>query len=175
MNKNFILLVFFLMGCGNADQHQHTASRYFDLKGFFEREAARLTGSSPLVHKTVSVNGEAETKNLKISDWTNELSAFTNADINKSAWTGLFKVAQKDHIEVYTTTEDKVPVKSMYITKKNGRVSGIKILMNTSNYLYKSMDTLTYYPDSVYEIRKTQHIKLLNTKRYQITGAFLKK
>jgi len=43
-------------------------------------------------------------------------------------------------------------------------------VISNKNILYSSGDTLVYYPDSLYEIRKHQKIKLLAQKTYQITG-----
>ncbi|MNT73709.1 hypothetical protein D3C72_2124500 [compost metagenome] len=118
------------------------------------------------------VNESSETKNIRVADWAKELSVFSEADINRSAWKGLFHIEKNKEQEVYSSDDKKVPVKEVLITKTGGKVQGIKILIRTSNMLYSSADTLSYYPDSLYQIKKKQEIRLLSEKNYIITGKF---
>jgi hypothetical protein len=169
----FILLIFF--GCSNATKEdQKNELGYFDLKSFFHREADRLKKSNPFVEKTVMVNADAETKKIQITDWATELAMFANADINRASWKGLFSVQKKHNQEIYTSSNDKVPVKKVTISKYLDRVSNIQIIVANENSLYSSTDTLNYYPDSLYLINKTQHIKLLPARHYQVIGKTLK-
>lgn len=175
--RNHLLLCAFLLlcfGCGNsAITQQKETHPYFDLKGYFAGEAARLNAEQPRIHKTVMVNDSTESKDLRIADWQKELSIFSDADLNKSAWKGLFQVKNTDSIELYTSDNEKVPVKELKIIKKNGKVQGLQILIRNSNTLYTSSDTLSYFPDSLYEVKKNQHIRLLTEKKYRISGKFL--
>ena len=159
-----------MLACGNTEQAKVAVPHYFDLKGYIQQEAARLNKTKPLVSKTVAVNDSTENKSVRIDDWNKELANFSDADINKSAWLGLFKVLKNDQQEVYSSTDDKVLVKKLEISRKDNHISAIRIWLNTSNYLYNSTDTLTYIPDSLYEIRKTQQIRFLDRKKYQIKG-----
>lgn len=173
----FFLLPFaFFAACTPAglQEKQTAVTHYFDLKDYIAKEANRLNARKPLVDKTVLINKDAENKQLKIEDWHKELSVFYDADINKSAWQGLFRVSMKKNTAVYESDNDKVPVKSLTVNYKNGAIGSIKILMATSNLLYTSNDTLSYFPDSLYVIRKTQRIRLLNEKNYRVTGIFKK-
>jgi hypothetical protein len=155
-----------------TEKKQVSASRYFDLKEYITKEAKRLSLLNAEVDKYVEVNKSAEHKKLKIADWQKELSAFSDADINKSAWEGLFKLNERKDSKTYVSDNEKVPVKSLSIQYKNGKIYGLQILISTVNSLYTSNDTLSYFPDSLYEVKKTQHIKLLNEKNYHITGKF---
>ncbi|WP_129714468.1 hypothetical protein [Pedobacter sp. SYP-B3415] len=150
-------------GSGNA---------YFSLKDYFNAQAAQLQQSSPLISKRVVVNGLSEEKRLKIADWKTELSTFIDADINKAAWSGAFRVQKTDTSERYTSSDPKIPVRKVEIMKKAGEVSRITIVSVNENYLYRSSDSLTYLPGSYYRIDKKQHIRLLNPKSYQVTGTF---
>lgn len=145
---------------------------YFDIKEYFAKEAVRLEKKNPLVHKTVMVNDTSEGKAIKIENWEKELSIFSDADINRSSWKGQFQKKETKDGEVYTSDNEKVPVKEVTIYKRKNLVYGLQILIKNTNSLYTSADTLTYYPDSIYEIRKTQHIRLLSEKNYRITGKF---
>lgn len=165
-----ILLVFY--GCNpTAKSHKDTLN-YFDLKGYFEKEAARLTKENPVFTKTVMINDAAESKKTRIADWKKELSIFSDADMNRNAWKGLFKITNNGGQEIYTSAQEKIPVKELRIARRNGKVYHISILVKNSNILYSSADTLSYYPDSLYQVKKKQHIRLLAEKKYTITGKF---
>jgi hypothetical protein len=165
-----ILLIFY--GCNPAVKNQQRTLNYFDLKGYFNKEALRLTKNNPEFTKTVTVNDSSETKKIRISDWSKELSIFSDADINRNAWKGLFKTNLTVGQDTYTSDDEKIPVKEISITRKNHEIQSIRIVMKSSNSLYSSADTLSYYPDSLYDIKKSQQIKLLSEKKYRITGSF---
>lgn len=167
------ILLLLCSGCGDPmAAGQKNAHTYFDLKGYIEQESNRLGRSNPTVHKTVMVNDSSESKELKIKDWKKELSAFSDADMNRAAWKGLFQVKKTGEQETYTSDQKKVPVKQVTLTRRNGQLYGLQILIRNSNALYTSADTLSYYPDSLYEVKKTQNIRLLSEKNYRITGKF---
>jgi hypothetical protein len=160
------------LACNDKANKEASSINYFDLKKYFSSEAKRLQTLNPLIKKTVTQNGISETKQLKISILETELKPFSNADINKSAWKNAFKVSTNNQMIRYTNTNDKIPVKELIVTKKNNVIVSIKAILNTSNLLYTSTDTLTYVPSKHYEIKKTQKIKLLKAKTYQISGRF---
>ncbi|MCX2451754.1 hypothetical protein OQX61_10830 [Pedobacter sp. PLR] len=175
MRNNLLLCAFLLLcfGCGDpAVTQQKEAHPYFDLKGYFAGEATRLSRGKPMIHKTVVVNDSTESKDLVIQDWPKELSIFSDADLNKSAWKGLFQVKKTDTLELYTSNNEKVPVKELKVIKRKGRVYGLQVLIRNSNTLYTSSDTLSYFPDSLYDVKKDQQIRLLAEKNYRITGKF---
>ncbi|HMI05465.1 MAG TPA: hypothetical protein VK541_23455 [Pedobacter sp.] len=166
-------ILLFLLGCNaGTDERQKNASPYFDLKGYFEKEANRLTKASPAVRKTVGINGFSETKTLKIADWKRELSSISNADINKASWRGAFRIIRSENKVMYRSDDRKVPVKELCIFYRDTIASGFLVLIRNSNALYTSTDSLIYYPDSLYRIKKNQQIKLLSEKNYEITIKF---
>jgi hypothetical protein len=173
---SFLLLITFLLdACNSGTQQKPVRSlQYFDLKGYIAKESKRLAALNPTVDKFVEVNKSGEHKKLKITDWQKELAIFSDADINKSAWQGLFKAHETAELKTYTSDNEKVPVKSLSIRYNKGKIYKLQLLISTANSLYTSNDTLSYYPDSLYEIKKTQHIKLLNEKNYHVSGSFNK-
>jgi len=175
MNKNLILSVFAfgLFGCNQREASKANKDLlYFDLKGYFVGEAIRLNKINPQVKKQVIVNGTSETSVIHITDWQKEFAIFMNADINKASWKGSFKADNNLAFEHYTSANKKIPVKNLLVSKTDGKVKKIEIIIANKNILYLSGDTLIYYPDSLYQIKKYQKIKLLNAKSYQITGKF---
>lgn len=165
-------ILLFFYGCNPSEKKQKNVLSYFDLKGYFEKEAIRLNKSNPVFSKTVMVNGVTETKKIRLGDWKKELAVFSDVDMNRSAWKGLFQVKTTAGQELFSTDHEKVPVKEVRIIKRNNKVYGIRILVKNANMLYSSSDTLSYYPDSLYQVKKKQHIKLLAEKNYSITGIF---
>ena len=169
----FLAASLLFAACTPADnEKQNISPQYFDLQSYFTKEEARLKKLNPTVEKTVSVNDSSEKKSLKITDWKKELSIFTDADINKKAWLGQFEIHKTPILEQYSSDQEKIPVKELKVMRKDGKVSGIQILLKNTNALYTSIDTLVYYPDRLYRVNKTQHIKLLAEKRYKITVLF---
>lgn len=175
MRKQFLLpgILLFFFSCNPTEKNQKNTLTYFDLKGYFVKEGARLNKSNPLLTKTVAVNKDEETRQLHLTDWTKELAVFSDADINRNAWKGLFNRKIIGQGEVYTSDHKKIPVKEVLVIKKNGQVHGIRILITYSNILYRSTDTLSYYPDSLYQVKKQQKIRLLSEKNYSISGKLL--
>jgi len=175
MNKKLILFAFALgcFGCNQPEESKaNTDLLYFDIKGYFKREATRLKKMNPEIVKEVSVNGTAEQRKLRITDWDKELAIFSNADINKASWKGSFKAEKGEYIQSFTSNNKRIPVKKVLVYKDNSKVKKLEIVITNNNILYNSGDTLLYYPDSLYQIKKHQKIKLLKAKTYTVTGRF---
>jgi len=173
MVKKLYILVFALalFSCNQRKEAEaNTDLSYFDVKGYFTKEISRLQKLNPEVNKTVSVNGVAENKTAKITDWAKELAIFVNADINKTSWKGSFETKEQDGTDSYTSDNKKIPVKKVSITWHGQRAGKIEIIIDNKNILYRSQDTLTYYPDSLYTVKKHQKIRLLSEKKYSIIG-----
>ena len=174
--KNLSILslsILFFAACNSAAPKKQDAKlAYFDLKDYIAKETKRLTALNPEIDKTVIVNKAREQKKVKIADWPKELSSFSDADINKSAWQGLFIADKTKDSETYISDNEKVPVKSLNISYKDGKIYGIRLLISNTNSVYTSNDTLSYFPDSLYQVKKIQNIRLLNEKNYTITGRF---
>ena len=161
------------LGCSQAPrQKQKNDLTYFDIKGYFDKEARRLQKSKTIVAKTVSVQDGRETKKVEIADWKKELSSFIDADVNRDAWKGAFAISQVNGQLIYTSDNEKVPVKEIRIDMKNEQLKGLRVIVKNSNTLYTSVDSLFYYPDSLYRIKKVQKINLMSEKRYEVSGIF---
>jgi hypothetical protein len=167
----FCLLTLFF-SCSLKEEKKATDKLYFDLEGYFIEEATRLAKENPTITKTVMVNDKVEKKQVKLDNWKQEFGSFISADINKASWKGSFRISKAGNLVVFSSENEKIPVKKVEITYQHKTIQSIKILIVNTNILYTSGDILTYYPDSLYEIKKTQQIKLMKEKRYQVTGKF---
>ncbi|RZK59067.1 MAG: hypothetical protein EOO91_06255 [Pedobacter sp.] len=174
MRKLALCSLVLLLGasCNLKEKEKASVKTYFDLAGYFENEASRLSKTKPTISKAVFINGKEEQKNISIKNWEQEFKSFIDADINKASWRGSFNVVKNGGQTTYTSHSEKIPVKKLEISLKNNRLTSIKVYITNTNDLYTSQDSLSYYPDSLYQIMKTQHIKLMESKRYRITGKF---
>ena len=170
----FYLFLICCISCTLKEQEKVAVKTYFDVADYFKNEAQRLNKINPIVDKTVLVNGKEENKKIKIQNWEREFSSFTAADINKTSWRGSFDQKLTDSLTVYTSASGKIPVKKLVVSFINKKVSSIKIFIVNTNDLYTSTDSLYYYPDSVYLIKKNQKISLMDEKKYQVIGRFIK-
>ncbi len=173
MIKKLSILAFALalFSCNQQKEAEaNTSLSYFDVKGYFGKEISHLQQLNPNVDKTVSINGVSEHKTAKITDWTKELAIFVNADINKTSWKGSFKASKQDGADIYTSDSKKIPIKKVSVMQGGEKVDKVEIIIDNKNILYQSQDTLTYYPDSLYIIKKNQKIRLLNEKKYLVIG-----
>ncbi|MEJ5994223.1 hypothetical protein WG904_07280 [Pedobacter sp. Du54] len=166
------LLILILSSCTANEQNKPQSDAYFNIKGYFETEANRLNQLQLPIDKSVAINGIAEQKIVKIKDFKNELSSFIASDINKASWRGSYTVKKDRDNELYTTTNEKIPIKKIAIHYLNQKIKWIQVIGMTDNLLYHSSDSLTYFPDSLYEIKKTQKIRLLKEKKYVMIGKF---
>jgi hypothetical protein len=144
--------------------------KYFDIKGYFTADTARLNKLSRMVTKTVTHNGVTENKKVKIDNWGHELDMFAGADINRPAWKNSYTIATGDNLVLYKAKEDELKVREIIIKKDKEKVKWIVIYTRTKNILYQTTDKLSYFPDSLYLIEKDQWVKLMGRNRYKIQG-----
>lgn len=166
-----VLLLTCVQAC-KQDAGNGQAKKYFDLKGFFSADSAKLAKGNPLVVKSVIHNKAFETQKLHIANWGEEFSLFSGSDINKPAWRDSYTIQADGDILVYRAKDPKLKTQEIMIRKPGGVIKDILIYNHTKNILYETKEVLSYYPDSVYIIQKIQRVRLLGTDTYKIRGAF---
>lgn len=179
VSRLWLLAFFFLVSCsGNAPAPANQKLEYFNLRGYFEQEATRLSAGNTLVDKTVSKNDDEEHKKLKISNWLNEFDLFITSDINKPAWKKSYRTSRDrdSGTTTYTAIDSTLHTRfiKVILNPFSGAVKRIEISNKTSNLLFKSTEILTYCPDSLYSIEKKQEVLLLGKNKYSITGLMVK-
>jgi hypothetical protein len=150
---------------------------FFDLKGYFQADSARLTKLNPLITKTVWHNKDKQTKQVHIPNWGNELRLFAESDINKPAWKASYKIVNSDGILSYTAKDPALKTQDIIIKKKGDKVMWILIINHTKStvlgkVLYETTEKLSYIPDSTYQIQKRQFVRTLGFNTYSIKGRF---
>ncbi len=159
-----------LPSCKPEIKNDGATAKYFDLKAYFKADAARLSGIKKSTLKTVTHNGTTESKEVNINNWERELSLFSESDINKPAWRDSYKVQTTPTMVIYMATDDDLKTREIIINKTGGKVKYITIYNYTKNILYYTNEKLTYIPDSIYKIEKTQYVRLLGLNKYVIIG-----
>lgn len=163
-----------LTGCRSDVKGSGSGMKYFDISGYFKTETARLKNANRPVSKTITHNGVTETQKVSIENWEQELDSFTGGDINKPAWKNSYTTATGDSITLYKAIEPNLKVREIIVKKDADKVKWIVIYTKTENILYKNIEKLSYYPDSLYRIEKSQHVRLMGNNNYTITGVIEK-
>lgn len=145
---------------------------YFDIKGFFTADAARLNRLHPAITKTVAHNGISQTRKIVITDWLREFDLFINSDINKPAWSQSYTVQKSEDMLIYKAMLPDLKTRSVVVKLSGSKVQWIMINNYTKNILYENAEKLTYFPDSLCRIQKLQHVRLLGKNEYDIKEVF---
>lgn len=160
-----------ILGCkqesGRANQAKIIDPKFFDLKGYFEKEAQRLSIMSKVV-KTVTIGGLSESRVVDNLDFKKELAFFANSDIKRPAWSDKYRVDTifNDAKEVtqlsYKTTglDEDLKVKSIQVDFVNGLVDKVSVESSVSNSLTKYKQALMYQPSKGYNIECLQNALL---------------
>lgn len=180
--NGFVALMFCgIIACQNQNNledpksHKNNKETYFSLKNYFEEESKRLAKNYGGIEKTAQINSKTETKTIKIENWSQELDAFIQSDINKPAWKSSYSIERdsSQNLLIYKSTDPKLTTKKITIKKdSDDDVIAVLIEKLTENNLYTTKENLEYYPDSLYIIETTQAVRLLGKNSYKIVGYF---
>jgi hypothetical protein len=167
-----VVLMLAINSCKNDSHSAADTNKFFDIKGYFKAESARLTKSNPPVDKTVVHNNTTETQKVHISNWDNELSSFTESDINKPAWKASYTVTVTDDLLIYKAKDPELKTQEIMIKKDHNKIKWILIVNHPKkNILYENAEKLSYFPDSLYLIQKKLMVRVLGINRYKISGS----
>ncbi len=161
-----------LSACKPAIKETGAQLKYFDIKGYFEKDSARLSKLNPLVFKTVVHNGVIESKKVHIANWGAELNFFKSSDINRPAWRDSYTIEGDSNTLIYRAKDHDLKTREIVIKLDKGKVKWIMIGNYTKNLLYMTREKLSYFPDSLYMVEKMQAVRVIGINRYKITGAF---
>lgn len=166
-----VAFICFFVSCKPGNVQTGTDLKYFDIKGFFTADTARLRKLNHITHKMVYHNGVKETKDVHIGNWGLELNLFSQSDINKPAWRDSYTVVKTDNIEIYRAKDPDLKTREIMVKKEDGKVKWLVIFNKTNNLLYQTSEKLSYFPDSIYIIQKYQKVRLLGANQYLIKGS----
>jgi hypothetical protein len=172
-----IMAVQSISSCKSDSHADSYTKQFFDLKKYFASESIRLAKTKPLITKTAVNNSIKETKKVSMPNWNDELSLFSESDINKPAWKASYKVSTSEGITTYTAIDPDVKTRYIILKKQQDKVKLILIYNYTKTTLfgkalYWTTEHLSYIPDSIYTIQKEQYIRTLGRNKYFIKGLF---
>lgn len=145
---------------------------YFDIKGFFTADAAKLNHTHAAITKTIMHNGIAQTRKIVITDWLREFDLFLNSDINKPAWNQSYSIQKDKDMLIYKAIVPDLKTRSVVVKLAGNKVQWIMINNYTKNMLYENAEKLTYFPDSLCRIQKLQRVRFLGKNEYDIKEVF---
>src|ERR1700761_5040023 len=117
----FVLLLA-INSCKSDSHSTANTNQFFDIKGFFKTDSARLSKLNPLINKTVVHNGITETKKVHVLNWGTELSLFSESDINKPAWKASYDVQSTADFLIYRAKDPSLKTQKVIIKKQNDQV-----------------------------------------------------
>ncbi len=171
-NLKFSLIILTILGslasC-KPDIHQNKPE-FFSLNTYFNQQAQKLAKANFKVVKTVSRNGQSETKTVKIENWPGELSVFSESDINKPAWQRSYQTTVSGDYTIYKALEPDLKTREIMLKKTNNKLVFVMVYNVLTNKLFQMQEKLTYYPDSLYIIRRKQNVRFLGMDDYLIEG-----
>ena len=165
-----ILAITCFFACKPDIKETGATLKYFDIKGYFTGDTARLNHENRPFLKTITYNGQTEQKTVHISNWGLELDSFIGSDINRPAWKNSYDIITDSNFLVYKAKFPELKMRKMVIKKENGKVKWILIFNKTKNIIYQTTQKLSYFPDSLYMIEQEQRVRLMGINFYKVQG-----
>ena len=172
-------LVIALLGCSQpvAGPERVAAKSYFDLKSYFDGESQRLSGL-PKAKKIVTADGKTEERILDSHDFGEDLKIFSNADINRPAWSDKYvadsvfneqgKLVRLD----YATDDTDLRTKKITIEFEEGNVAKVFIENTSITAIADTRQLLTYLPGKGYTIESRQKVAFSDDKTFVVEVQF---
>ncbi len=175
-----VLTVLSFSACVSTEINPPATNGFFDLSDFMEKELTEKRNQVKKLQKTISLDGETETKRLEDFDLAIETELFTAADINKIAWLDrykadsiFYKTGQLKTL-VYTNITNDLRTKSLMIHYDiKNTVDSILVEQSSTSVLAKSVQNLHYFPASGYRIENQQDITALDQHRLIVDVKFV--
>ena len=178
----FAGIIFLLTSCDSPQERQSKVKNYYDLKGFIETQISMLNQEKPEVTKMMKVSDKQETRSSKDVDWKKELELFSQADINKPAYSKSYEIEKPDSATVIYTLkkEETLPVRyvKIILDKKSGNPISIQALLRAENKLYQSEKNISLsgliqnkrWILQSYSIRGYQKLATMDRKLFDISA-----
>jgi len=153
----FVLYLLFSACALDGTEGTLDTAPFFDLVGYITAETDRLTAAKTTVKKTITLNGEVETKEITDVNFANDLRVFRQADINKPAWLDKYETDTKElsgnhRITSYLATDSSLIVRRLLIEEDQGVPVKIEIDRKTGNVLSDGTHQLVYEPATGYDV-----------------------
>lgn len=171
-----ILLMAGLISCGQSARVKQAV--FFDLAGFVDGEVGRLEKEGAPMEKTLFVNGREDRQEVDEPDYAKELSVLRNADINRPAWSDLYRVdslwrTDSAGLEVaYTALDSTLKTREMVILWEGTSVKQVRIRVKTRSLIARTEQEIEYDPQAGYKIDAYQKVIFYREDRMQVAGSW---
>ena len=183
----FASLLVVLSGCDRSSNAPDPAAPgaarptgpYFDMRGLLDAQIRQLSARHPGATKQVSLRGGAvETVRVPEVKWADELQIFYQADINKAALRGAYRLDSATEADgatrrTYTAQpgHDNVTVTRLSVLSAGGQPQEIEASLKQDNTLFSGQKqlrlTLRQGLLSAYSVEGTQKLVLFDTLRFK--------
>lgn len=181
MQKAILLIwggIMVLSACQQQERARETAvndlNRFYDLKGFFEKEVERLREMGPFT-KTVSFQDSTETQQVDSLALPISLRPFMQSDINRAAWVDQYSVdsllADDGRLRElhYQAQEQDLRVREIRLFfERNSTPEKILIEKGRESLTVDSRQRLTYIPKEGYVIVNFQDTPLSESRKMSV-------
>ena len=174
-----------LSGCGKgaatdpaAPGAPHYVGTYFDVRGLLDAQVRQLTARHPSVTKQVSLRGSApETVQVPQVKWADELQIFYQADINKAALRGAYRLDSAAEAggavrRTYTAQpgHPNISVTRLSVLSAGGQPKELEATLKQDNTLFSGQKQLRLTLQNgqlrTYSVRGSQKLVLFDTLRF---------
>jgi len=142
-------------------------------------QVENLQNRQQRVRKHVIKDGHSHIIERGDIDWKEELDAFKEADINRPAWRGEFKIdsisLERVYIITYKTDNEEIPVKNVVVTidKDTRQCLQVTVDRRTKNFLYSSDQSLFFTTGEGYMMKGKLSVSYLFDSEYSIETEFI--
>jgi len=175
------MLIAILSSCSKdpAEVYYEDQRYYYDLPSFIAKQVENLQERGQWVRKQVTKDGHSHVVERGDIDWKEELDAFKEADINRPAWRGQFKIdtisLERVYVITYKTDNEEIPVKNVVVTvdKDTRQCLQVTVDKRTENFLYSSDQSLFFTTGEGYMMKGKLSVNYLFDSEYSIESEFI--
>lgn len=151
---------------------------FFDLKSYIEGEITKLNEQQPEIEKSIQLRDKTEVKQFDSLNYKKELSVFSQADINKAAWTDKYEAdtlyEQGTIAKIsYQAIDPSLKTNLLEISFTNDNISHIYVKAITESLVANVYKEMNYWPGKGYHLVSAQSTVLSDTTAVAIDARFL--
>lgn len=171
-----VALLFFT-SCKKETEKQFSI-KYFDIKSYFEKEAARMQHQNLSITKKIEKNNITENNVFYSVDWKNELKSFTECDINRPAWLQSYRIdsaiSNEKAIIKYSAKDSSLNISLIQIIFSEITPVSIHIIRKNNNRFFTNESYLSFIAGKGYSIDIHQKISFTKSMLIKIEATFIK-